>query len=168
MDLSEFIEVLNNFTQQIVQSPEFQQYGILILFLWTIIPSIKAIIPEFFSFALLMAGKTPVQLIIVSSLGATIGDYVLYLLGRGSFRLFKGRNKDIAEADHLLHRFRLPIFLGTPFLSIIGDAIVFTAGVERIGFIRIVPFLLTGQFLRMTIGMLALLGIISLPEFFGI
>lgn len=168
IDISEIIAVVNDFMQSIIQSPEFQQYGIIILFLWTIIPSVKSLLPEFFSFALLMAGKTPIQLVIVSALGATVGDYVLYLLGRGSFRLFKGKNKEIAEADHLFQRYKLPIFLATPFLSVIGDIIVFTAGVERIGFIRIVPFLLTGQFIRMTLGMLALLGIITLPDFFGI
>lgn len=168
VDFSEIVSMITDFSNGIIQSPEFQQYGIFILFFWTIIPSAKTIVPEVFSFALLMAGKTPIQLIVISAIGATIGDYVLYLLGRGSFRLFKGKNKEVAEADHLFHKFRLPIFLATPFLSIVGDIIVFTAGIERVGFKRILPFILTGQTVRMTLGMLALLGIISLPEYLGI
>ena len=90
----------------------------------------------------------------------------MYLLGRGAHRLFTKKKKELAEADHLLHKYRFPIFLIAPFTGVFGDIIVFVAGAERIGFARILPFLLTGQFLRMTIGMLGLLGLIQLPQFF--
>ena len=152
----------------LTESPEFQSFGVVILFLWTIIPSVKSIVPEVFSLPLLLAGTPPIILVTVSAIGATVGDFILYLLGRGSFRLFKGKFKQKASAEHLLHKYRLPIFLGTPFIGIVGDIIIFIAGVEHIGFRRILPFILVGQFLRMSIGMIALMGLIQLPDFFGI
>lgn len=166
--INEIINTFNQFTDAITQSPEFQMFGLAFLFLWTIIPSVKSIVPEAFSLPLLISGVSPAVLILVSGVGATIGDYVLYLLGRGSYRLFKGKNKEVARADHLLHKYKLPIFLATPFLSIVGDIIVFTAGIERVGFSRIIPYIFTGQILRMSLGMLALLGLIQLPAFLGI
>lgn len=166
--IDEIIQVFSDFTQALTESPEFQAYGIVILFLWTIIPSIKSIVPEVLSFPLLIAGMSPVVLVTVSALGATLGDFILHLFGRGSYRLFKGKFKEQARADHLLHTYRLPIFLATPFLGIIGDIVVFTAGLEHISFRKIFPFLLIGQFLRMSVGMLALLGLIQLPEILGI
>lgn len=167
MVIDQIVDFFNELTQVIAQSPEFQAFGLFILFLWTIIPSVKSIVPEFFALPLLLSGMSPAVLIMVSATGATIGDFVLYLLGRGTHRLFKGK-KDLARADHLLHKYRLPIFLATPFLSVFGDIIVYVAGFERIGFMKILPFIFVGQFFRMTVGMLVLLGILQLPEFFGI
>ncbi len=167
MVLEEIAEMFRAFSDAITSSPEFQMYGIVILFFWTIIPSVKSIVPEFFALPLLTAGVSPAVLIIVASIGATIGDFIVYILGRGTHRLFKGK-RDLARADHLLHKYRLPIFLATPFLSIIGDVIVYVAGFEHVGFRRIVSYLLIGQFLRMSVGMLALMGLVQLPEFFGI
>jgi len=101
-------------------------------------------------------------------LGATLGDFIIHILGRGSYRLFKGKFKEKARADHLLHKYSLPIFFATPFLGLIGDIVIFVAGVEHISFRRIFPYILIGQFLRMSIGMIALMGLIMLPEFLGI
>ena len=156
----------SEFSDAITASPEFQAFGIVILFLWTMIPSVKSILPEVFSLPLLTSGVLPLVLITVSALGATVGDYILYLLGRGTHRAFKGK-KDLARADHLLHKYRLPVFIATPFLGIFGDIIVYVAGFERIGFLRILPFILVGQFLRMSLGIFALMGLIQLPDFFG-
>ncbi len=163
----QIIEFFNQFTQMLIASELFQAIGVVILFAWTIIPSVKSIFPEVFSLPLLLAGTHPLVLIIVSASGATLGDYILYVLGRGAHRLFAKRKKELAEADHLLHKYRLPIFVGTPFIGVFGDIIVFVAGAERIGFIRILPFIFGGQILRMTIGILGLLGLIQLPQFFG-
>jgi len=167
MDFNHIVEMFSQLAEQITSSPEFQSFGIVFLFLWTLIPSVKTILPEVFSLPLLTSGVLPLILITVSALGATTGDYILYLLGRGTHRVFKGK-KELAKADHLLHKYKLPVFFATPFLGVIGDVIVYVAGFERIGFLRILPIILAGQFLRMTLGIIALMGIIQLPEFFGI
>jgi len=163
----QIIEFFDQFSQMLIASELFQAIGLLVLFAWTLIPSVKTIFPEVFSLPLLLAGTHPLVLIIVSASGATLGDYILYVLGRGAHRLFTKKKKELAEADHLLHKYRMPIFLITPFTGIFGDIIVFVAGAERIGFARILPFIFTGQILRMTLGILGLLGLVQLPQFFG-
>ncbi len=164
--IDQVIQAFTEFSDAITASPEFQTFGVVILFLWTLIPSVKSVLPEVFSFPLLTSGISPIILITVSALGATVGDYILYLLGRGTHRVFKGK-KELARADHLLHKYRLPIFAGTPFFGLIGDIVLYVAGFERIGFMRILPYILVGQFLRMSLGIFALMGLIQLPDFFG-
>lgn len=163
-----FHNFFDQFADLILANPLFESLGFVFIFLWSLIPSLKTVPVEIFELPLLQAGLSPVALIIFASLGAITGDYILYLGGRGVFKLFKRKSREIARADHLLHKYRQPIFFFTGFLGVIGDAIVFVAGLERIGFRKILPYLIIGQFSRFAIGMLALLGIIQLPEFLGI
>jgi len=165
IDISNFFQDISD---KIISHPMFESFGAFFVFIWSVIPSAKTVPVEIFILALLQTGVSPVLLVVVASLGAVTGDYVLYLIGRGVIHAVRRKPRELARADHLLHKYRHPIFLATPFLGIIGDTIVFVAGIERIGFKRISIFLLIGQFGRFTIGMLVLLGIIQLPEFFGI
>jgi len=163
VDLFNFFQ---EFANQIILHPLFATFGTFFVFVWTIIPSIKSIPVEILSFPLLQSGVSPIALVLVAWLGAVAGDYILYLAGRGVFHVVKRKSKELAKADHLLHKYRF-IFLVTPFLGIIGDTVVFVAGLERIGFRRLLPYVLIGHFIRFTVGMIALMGIIQIPEFFG-
>lgn len=168
----EAMVTITNFFQhladQIMANPLFESFGVFFIFLWSLIPSAKTIPVEIFIFALLQTGVSPIVLVLIASLGALAGDFILHLIGRGVIHAIRGKPKEIARADHLLHKYRLPIFLATPFLGIVGDTIIFVAGIEHIRFRKMLPFLIIGQFSRFTIGMLALLGIVHLPEFLGI
>jgi len=163
LDFFNFFQELSN---QIITHPLFATFGTFFVFLWTLIPSAKTIPVEILSLPLIQAGVSPIVLIIMASLGAIAGDYILYLAGRGVFHVIKRKSKELAKADHLLHKYRF-IFLITPFIGLIGDTIVFVAGLERIGFRRILPYIVIGHFIRFIIGMLALIGLIQLPDFFG-
>jgi membrane protein YqaA with SNARE-associated domain len=158
--------VVDQLAEQLIAHPLFTTLGTFFVFIWTVIPSAKSIPVEILSFPLLEAGVSPVVLVIMAWLGAVVGDYILYLAGRGVFHVVKRKSKELAKADHLLHKYRF-IFLVTPFLGIIGDSIVFVAGLERIGFRRLLPYVLIGHFVRFSLGMIALMGIIQIPEFFG-
>ena len=163
---TDFFSFFQELANQIILHPLFATFGTFFVFVWTIIPSAKSLPVEILSFPLLEAGVSPVVLVIMAWLGAVAGDYILYLAGRGVFHVVKRKSKELAKADHLLHKYRF-IFLVTPFLGVIGDTIVFVAGLERIGFKRLLPYILFGHFIRFTVGMIALLGIIQIPEFFG-
>ncbi len=166
----EFIDIINFFQglfDSLISNPVFESLGVFAVYIFTLIPSAKAIPVEILSFPLLQAGVSPVILVIMAWLGAITGDYILYMLGRGVFHAVKRKSKELAKADHLLHKHRY-IFLATPYLGVIGDTVVFVAGLERIGFKRLLPFILIGHLSRFTIGMLALLGLVQLPEFLGI
>lgn len=167
----DFVGITNFFqgvSDNIITHPMFESLGGFFVFIWSVIPSAKIVPVEIFILALLQLGVSPVLLVIVASLGALTGDYIIYLLGKGIIHAVRGKPKKLVSADHLLHRYRHPIFFATPFLGILGDGIVFVAGIEHVGFKKMLPFLLIGQFGRFTIGMFALLGIIELPEFLGI
>ncbi len=163
---SQLFMVVDQLAEQLIAHPLFTTLGTFFVFIWTVIPSAKSIPVEILSFPLLEAGVSPVVLVIMAWLGAVVGDYILYLAGRGVFHVVKRKSKELAKADHLLHKYRF-IFLVTPFLGIIGDSIVFVAGLERIGFRRLLPYVLIGHFVRFSLGMIALMGIIQIPEFFG-
>jgi len=165
--LVDFLNFFQELANQIITHPLFATLGTFFVFVWTIIPSAKSIPVEILSFPLLETGVSPIVLVLMAWLGAVVGDYILYLAGRGVFHIFKRKSKELARADHILHKYRF-IFLVTPFLGLIGDTIVFVAGLERIGFRRLLPFILIGHLIRFSIGMIALLGIIQLPEFLGI
>jgi len=165
--ITESFKQISELAEQITASQDFQTYGLLILFLWTAIPSSFAV-TEIVSIALLALGVSPILLIIIAVLGITLDNYILYLIGRGSYRVIRGKHKENAEGEHLLHKYRLPVFIAVPFLMFIGDIIMVIAGFERIGFKRILPFLLIGEFIRMTVGMLVIMNLIRLPEFFGV
>ena len=159
--------VVDQLAEQIIAHPLFATLGTFFVFIWTVIPSAKSIPVEILSLPLFEAGVSPVVLVLMAWGGAVLGDYILYLAGRGVFHVIKRKSKELARADHLLHKYRF-IFLVTPFLGIIGDSIVFVAGLERIGFRRLLPFVVIGHFVRFTLGMIALMGLIMLPEFLGI
>ena len=161
--LSSAIQSLIDWVHPVIHTPEFQTFGLVILFVWTIIPS-AVTISEVFTIPLLALGVSPVILIIVGTLGSTAGNYILYLIGRGTHRAIKGKHKKTADADHFLHKYRHPIFFAVPFLLFIGDFIVILAGYKRIGFIKILPFLLIGETIRQTLSVYAILGLIQLPE----
>ena len=158
------IQYLSDLSSHIVNSPDFQTFGLIILFLWTAIPS-SVFISEVILLPLIVTGVSPIVLIIVTTLGITVGNYFVYLFGRGTYRIIKGKNNNQADAQHLLHKYRLPIFITVPFLFVIGDLIVGIAGYERIGFRKILPFLLIGEFLRSILSVLVLMGLIELPNF---
>lgn len=164
--IEEVATTFQEIANQIILHPLFETFGTFFVFVWTIIPSAKSIPVEILSFPLLQSGVSPIALVLVAWLGAVAGDYILYLAGRGVFHVVKRKSKELAEADHLLHKYRF-IFLVTPFLGIIGDTVVFVAGLERIGFRRLLPYVLIGHFIRFSLGMIALMGIIQIPEFFG-
>jgi membrane protein YqaA with SNARE-associated domain len=164
---SDFFIFFQELANQIITHPLFATFGTFFVFVWTVIPSAKSLPVEILSFPLLETGVSPVVLVLMAWGGAILGDYILYLAGRGIFHVIHKKSKELAKADHLLHKYRF-IFLVTPFLGVIGDTIVFVAGLERIGFRRLLPFILIGHFIRFTVGMIALMGIIMLPEFLGI
>lgn len=168
IDFSQISGFFQELAQSLISHPNFEAIGVLIVTIWSAIPSAKSVPVEFFSLALVSAGVSPLFLIIGATLGAVLSDYILYLLGRGTFRLFKGKQKEVARAEHLLHKYRLFIFFFTPFLGIIGDAVLFVSGLERVGFRRIWYILIAGHFTRFTIGMYIIINAIQVPEFLNL
>jgi membrane protein YqaA with SNARE-associated domain len=154
---------IDPFYQSIISSQFFINFGLFALFLVSAIPQILTITNEIIFVPLLDAGIHPFFIVVVAGLGAVLGDFIEYNIGRG-INILRG-NKGSENANHLLHKYRLPIFLVTPFLLIIGDIVLIIAGHERIGFKKIFPIVLVSQLLKKSLVMLIVLELVKLPNF---
>lgn len=141
----------------------FVTLGIFSIFLYEIIPSAFRLLGTTgFFIGLINEGIHPMLLIILASIGRLLGWYILYLIGKLVYRVFKGKERDLAGADHFLHKYRLIVFFLVPFLGALGDLVVVIAGHQRIGFARMLPFLLFGNIIRYTIWLYITLGQLNL------
>lgn len=156
----EFSKTVDKFIEN-----SFVKLGFVSIFLYELIPSVFRLIGTTgFFIGLVKEGIHPIALIILASLGRLLGWYILYLVGKLVYRVFKGKERDLAGADHFLHKYRLIVFFLVPFLGALGDLVVVLAGHQRIGFIRMLPFLLFGNIVRYTIWLYVTLGQMSLFE----
>ncbi len=140
-------------------SDAFVMVGILAIFLYEIIPTAFRLLGTTgFFIGLLQEGFNPFVLILIAVIGRITGWFVLYLLGRFIYRIFKGKHRTLADAGHFLHKYRLIVFFTVPFLGALGDLIMIIAGHQRIGFMKIVPFLFLSVIVRYTIWLYITIG----------
>lgn len=133
-------------------SDAFVMIGILSIFLYELVPSaFRLLSTTGFFIGLLDEGFNPFVLILIAVIGRVGGWYILYLLGRFIFRIFSGKHRALADAGHFLHKYRLIVFFTVPYLSSLGDLVMIIAGHQRIGFIRILPYLFLSAILRYSI-----------------
>ncbi len=119
-------------------SDAFVMVGVLAIFLYELIPTAFRLLGTTgFFIGLLQEGFNPMTLILIAVIGRIAGWYILYLLGRFIFRIFKGQHRSLADAGHFLHKYRLIVFFTVPYLGALGDLILVIAGHQRIGFARI-------------------------------
>lgn len=165
---SEFAQELLDFNQirddtQILVEDAVNIFGTLAIFVYGFVPSaLKIIGTTGFFIALFQDGVNPFILIGLGAVGETIGSGIMYLIGRFIFRIFKGKSKDLAGAEHFLVKYRLIVFYIVPFAGSLGDIAVILAGHQRIGFLRIFPFIFIGNFVRYGIWFLITIGQLNL------
>jgi membrane protein YqaA with SNARE-associated domain len=138
-------------------------FGALAILLYGFVPSLVRIIGTTgFFIALFQDGVNPFILIGLGALGETLGSSVMYIIGRYIFRLLKGKHKELAPAEHFLVKYRLIVFYLIPFAGSLGDVAMILAGHERIGLMRILPFVLLGNFVRYGIWFMVTIGQLNL------
>lgn len=137
--------------------------GTLSIFLYGFVPSIFKIIGTTgFFIALFQDGVNPFILIALGAIGETLGSSVMYIIGRYIFRLFKGKHREFAPAEHFLVKYRLIVFYLIPFAGSLGDVAMILAGHQRIGLMKIIPFVLLGNFVRYGIWFMVTIGQLNL------
>ena len=117
-----------------------------------------------FFVGLLQAQISPIVLLLLVVLGKLTGYYILYIIGRGVSRILRGKNKELAGAEHILHKYKFFVFLAVPFLGSVGDIIVLIAGHERLGFARIAPLLFISSIVRTSIWLFPFMAQLKLPD----
>jgi len=141
----------------------FVMVGIIAIFLYELVPTAFRLLGTTgFFIGLLDEGFNPFVLILIASVGRLVGYFILYIVGRLIFRVFKGKHRALADAEHFLHKYRLIVFFTVPFLGALGDLVVVIAGHQRIGFIKIAPFLFLSVIIRYSIWLYITIGQINL------
>ncbi len=164
----QYVEELLDFTliaqnTEILVEDAVNTLGTLSIFFYGFVPSILKIIGTTgFFIALFQDGVNPFILIGLGAFGETLGSSVMYIIGRYIFRLFKGRTRDLAPAEHFLVKYRLIVFYLIPFAGSLGDAGMILAGHQRIGLLKIFPFVLLGNFVRYGIWFMVTIGQLNL------
>ncbi len=164
----DYIKELLDFTlisqdTEILLEDAVNTLGTLSIFLYGFVPSIFKIIGTTgFFIALFQDGVNPFILIGLGAIGETLGSSVMYILGRYIFRLFKGKTRDLAPAEHFLVKYRLIVFYLIPFAGSLGDVAMILAGHQRIGLLKILPFVLLGNIVRYGIWFMVTIGQLNL------
>jgi membrane protein YqaA with SNARE-associated domain len=137
--LSEALQVImNNFANTV---------GAISIFLYGFLPSIFRVFGTTGFFVdLINEGVNPFVLIGIASFGEALGSSMLYVLGKYIFRLVKGHHRELADADHVLRKYRILVYFLVPFFGSLGDLIMIVSGHQRVGLKHIFPFLVIGNF----------------------
>ncbi len=145
----------------------FAQFGILAAFVYGFLPvtlmklGITGIVVR-----VLDLGISPLFLILFFSLGRLIGQGILYGVGKYTYRIFKGQHRSLVDAEHILHKYKIVIYLATPLLGSIGDLIMLVSGHQRIGFMKIAILLYIGNVISTSIWIYWTVATINLPALF--
>ena len=152
VELTDFKILQQNF--EILGQDLVNTLGALAIFAYGFIPSAFRIIGTTgFFLALIADGINPFILVIFGALGEALGSSVLYLVGRGFFKHIqnKGIDKKLAGTNHILGKYRIIIYFSVPFIGSAGDILMLISGHQRIGILKIFPFLILGNFFRYSI-----------------
>lgn len=143
----------------------FIRLGLLVIFFYELIPfTFRFITDSGFFVGLLQGGINPLLLLLIVATGKLAGYYILYNIGKFVFRILRGRGKELAGAEHVLHQYKFFVFIAVPFLGSIGDLVILIAGHERLGFARIAPLLFTSSILRTSIWLFPFMAQLELPN----
>ena len=149
--------------QEILTNNTFQEYGIIGLFLNSLLAATAIPLPtEILTSALLIGGENIFLVAIVLIIGSTIGGILNYFLGFGGNKLIKKIKKksDIEkhEKKHnkLLDKFGWTAIFFAAWIPIIGDLILISAGVKKMKFVKFSIFMVSGKIIKTIVVVLGL------------
>jgi len=146
--------------QEILANNTFQEYGIIGLFLNSLLSATALPLPtEILTSALLIGGENIVLVGIVLVVGSTIGGLLNYFIGFGGNKLFnkfkkiKNEKHDEHKKKHnkLLDKFGWGAIFFASWIPVIGDLILISAGVKRMKFSKFSIFMVSGKIVKTVI-----------------
>ena len=146
----------------------FERFGILTVFFYGFLPitlmklSMTGIVVR-----ILDLGASPLFLVLFFSLGRLVGQAILYTVGRFIYRIFKGKDRELATADHFLHKYKYVVYVLAPIFGSIEDLVMLVSGHERIGFLKIAPLLYIGNVISSSIWIYWTVASINIPDLFN-
>ena len=149
--------------QEVLTNNTFQEYGIIGLFLNSLLAATAIPLPtEILTSAVLIGGENIVLVAIVLIIGSTIGGILNYFLGFGGNKLIKKIKKksDIEKHEkkhnELLDKFGWTAIFFAAWIPIIGDLILISAGVKKMKFTKFSIFMVSGKIIKTIVVVLGL------------
>lgn len=144
--------------QEILANNTFQEYGIIGLFLNSLLSATAIPLPtEILTSALLIGGENIILVGSVLVVGSTMGGLLNYFIGFGGKKLFNRFKKNEKHDDHkkkhnkLLDKFGWSAIFFASWIPVIGDLILISAGVKRMKFSRFSIFMISGKIVKTVI-----------------
>ena len=149
--------------QEILANNIFQEYGIIGLFLNSLLAATAIPLPtEILTSALLIGGENIFLVAIVLIIGSVIGGILNYFIGFGGNKLVKKVRKksDITKHEkkhnRLLDKFGWSAIFFAAWIPIIGDLILISAGVKKMEFRKFLIFMVSGKIIKTIIVVIGL------------
>ncbi len=143
--------------QDVLASNIFQDYGVIGLFLNSLLSATAIPLPtEILTSALLIGGENVFLVGSVLIVGSTAGGLLNYFIGFGGNRLvsrFRGK-KNEKDAKHekkgkrLLDKFGWGAIFFASWIPVIGDFVLISAGAKRMRFTKFVVFMVSGKIVK--------------------
>jgi membrane protein YqaA with SNARE-associated domain len=146
--------------QDLLSNNAFQDYGILGLFLNSLLSATAIPLPtEILTSALLVGGENQFIITIVLITGSSIGGLINYFIGFGGNKLFlkfrkKKNNKDSNDhkkSHRILDKFGWSAIFFSSWIPVIGDLILISGGARKLEFKKFVLLMITGKIVKSTI-----------------
>jgi membrane protein YqaA with SNARE-associated domain len=149
--------------QEVLANNLFQEYGIIGLFLNSLLAATALPLPtEILTSALLIGGENIILVGIVLIIGSTIGGILNYFIGFGGNKLVKKMRKkpDIEKQDKkhnkLLDKFGWTAIFFAAWIPVIGDLILISAGIKKMKFVKFSVFMISGKIIKTIIVVIGL------------
>ena len=149
--------------EEILANNTFQEYGIIGLFLNSLLAATAIPLPtEILTSALLIGGENIILVGIVLIIGSTIGGILNYFIGFGGNKLIKRIKKksDIEKQEKkhnkLLDKFGWSAIFFAAWIPIIGDLILISAGIKKMKFAKFSIFMVSGKIIKTIIVVIGL------------
>ena len=149
--------------QEILTNNIFQEYGIIGLFLNSLLSATAIPLPtEILTSALLIGGENIGLVVIALIIGSTIGGVLNYFIGFGGNKLIKKMKKksDIQKQskkhNKILDKFGWSAIFFAAWIPIIGDLILISAGIKKMKFLKFSIFMISGKIIKTIIVVLGL------------
>jgi membrane protein YqaA with SNARE-associated domain len=162
MNYESFMEYYQQM-QEILTNNIFQEYGIIGLFLNSLLAATAIPLPtEILTSALLIGGENIFLVAIVLIVGSVIGGILNYFIGFGGSKLFKKMKKKSNIEKHekkhnkLLDKFGWSAIFFAAWIPVIGDLILISAGVKKMKFAKFSIFMVSGKIIKTIIVVIGL------------
>ena len=157
--------------QEILANTTFQEYGIIGLFLNSLLAATALPLPtEILTSALLIGGENIFLVAIALITGSVIGGILNYSIGFGGSKLFKkiGRKSNVEKPvekhvekqdkkhNKLLNRFGWGAIFFAAWIPVVGDLMLISAGIKKMKFKKFLIVMISGKIVKTSVVVLGL------------